>query len=131
MKNKIVRLILIIPGVLLFNYSLGQGGRKFTGRLVLLDGNQKNVSNLAVRLVDEGSGVTGTDGKFEIAIRENTGEVTLELVNTDLSIIYPTGGKALVPADQERSVEFIVGDSPKSILTKAVAKSNNELKDRL
>lgn len=84
-----------------------------------------------MRLVNEGQGVTGTDGKFEISIHGNTKEVTLELVSSDWKIIYPSGGKALVPVDDGKTTEFIVGDSPKDVLTRAVAKSNNEIKERL
>jgi hypothetical protein len=113
------------------NISYSQGTRKFIGKLVSFDGGNQNIIEQPVRLVNQGTGVTGTDGIFVIAINENIAEVTLELVNSDLNIIYPTGGKISVPKDQDAVVAFVVGDSPKDILTKAVAKSNNEIKNRL
>src|SRR5664279_5427538 len=109
----------------------GQGVRKFIGRLLMLDGGKTPVSNMSVRLVNEGSGVTGTDGKFEIAINNNSGAVTLELVKSKLVIIYPAGGIAKVPRDPNESIEFYIGESPKVIFTKAMAISNNELQKSL
>lgn len=124
-------IVLLLSILVLGHRCFTQGERKFIGRLVMLDGSQKALNNLPVRIVDQGQGVTGTDGKFEIAIKGDVREVTVELVSSDWKIIYPTGGKALVPVDENKSTEFIVGDSPKDVLTKAVAKSNNEIKERL
>ncbi|TKK64479.1 hypothetical protein FC093_22490 [Ilyomonas limi] len=123
---------LAIP-VLLFTVtsSLSQQDRRFKGRLVLLDGNQKLLKDIGVRLVDQGSGVTGTDGEFAIAISNKAASVTLDLVNSNWEIVYPIGGKISVPKDTNEVVDFIVGDSPKTILTQALAKSNNEIKSSL
>jgi hypothetical protein len=124
---------IIIPLFIMFSafISHGQETRKFTGRLVSFEGGSEHIANVPVRLVNQGSGVSGTDGIFTIAINENIGEVTLELINSELDIIYPTGGKTNVPKDQNAVVEFIIGDSPLDILTRAVAKSNNEIRNRL
>jgi hypothetical protein len=124
---------LFLTGVFLLHaiVAVCQGDRKFIGRLLYLDGGKKPVINMSVRLVNEGSGTTGTDGKFEIAINGNSGAVTLELVNSDRAIIYPAGGVAKVPKDPNELIEFYIGDSPKDILTKALAKSNNDLKNSL
>ncbi|MDB4922557.1 Ig-like domain-containing protein [Mucilaginibacter sp.] len=105
--------------------------RNFKGRVIFFDGNNKPLPNAPVRLVNEGSGTTGTDGIFTIAIKDTTNVVVLELVKSDWSIIYPVGGKAKVPKSANEEIEFYIGDSPKDILTKAVARSNNQLKDRL
>jgi len=104
---------------------------KFKGRLVLYDGAKKPLSNTAVRLVNEGVGTSGTDGIFTIAIHDTTGVVTLELVNKEFSIIYPAGGVAKVPKNANEVIDFYAGESTKEILTRAVAKSNNEIKNRL
>ena len=130
MKNY-VNYCLVILFLLSSGVSSGQAARKFTGKLVSFDGSNKSINNVSVRLVNLGTGVTGTDGIFTIPINENIETVTLELVNTNLSIIYPAGGHSNVPKNQDAVVEFVVGDSPKDILTKAVAKSNNEIKNRL
>jgi|GEM_PF-2559603 len=113
------------------NVCFAQADKKFTGRIVLLSGNPKEIENLSVRLIDIGPGITGTDGKFSIAIKKDAATVTLQLMKSDLTILYPSGGVAKVPADPNEVVAFIVGDSPKDMLTKAVAKSNNEIKTSL
>lgn len=125
---KVIIVLIFVFSVFISN---GQETRKFTGKLVSFEGGSENITNVAVRLVNLGNGVSGTDGIFTIAINENIDEVTLELVNSDLDIIYPTGGKTNVPKDQNAVVEFIIGDSPLDILTRAVAKSNNEIRNRL
>jgi hypothetical protein len=123
--------IMTLLFVLAFCFAHGQETREFTGRLVSFDGGKENITQVPVRLVNLGTGVTGTDGIFTIAIHENISEVTLELVNSEMDIIYPTGGRTNVPKDQNAVVEFIIGDSPLDILTRAVAKSNNEIRNRL
>lgn len=122
---------LFILFILFYNIGYGQATRKFTGKLVSFDGNNKTINNISVRLVNQQSGVTGTDGIFVIAINNDVEEVTLELANSELTIIYPAGGRVNIPKNPNAVVEFVVGDSPKEILTKAVAKSNNEIKNRL
>ena len=123
--------------LLFANFCFSQGDRKFTGKLTFLDGNKSLIQNVSVRLLNPGnsatigSGVTGTDGTFAISINKSIGSVTLELVKNDWSILYPLGGKIGVPIDPNEVVQFIIGDSPKDVLTKAVAKSNNEIKNRL
>lgn len=107
------------------------GQNKFKGRLVLFEDKKKPLINTAVRLVNEGEGVTGTDGIFTIAIHDTTVYVTLELVRSAMSIIYPAGGQAKLLKNSNDVVEFYVGESTKDILTRAVAKSNNEIKNRL
>ena len=109
----------------------GQADRKFIGRLLMLDGGKTPVGNMSVRLVNEGAGVTGTDGTFVIPINGNSGAVTLELVKSKMVIIYPAGGIAKVPKDPDAAIEFYVGESPKVIFTKAMAISNNELQKSL
>ncbi|MEO6893917.1 MAG: hypothetical protein ABI136_02720 [Ginsengibacter sp.] len=130
-RIKISILFFFLFLVLLCNFCFSQGDRKFTGRLIFLDGNQNLVKNVSVRLVDIGSTFTGTDGKFEIAINKNVGAVTLILVNSDWDILYPIGGRTSIPMDPNQVIQFIIGDSPKDVLTKAVAKSNNEIKNKL
>jgi hypothetical protein len=125
---KLTFILLFIIGT--FNLN-GQVTRKFTGKLVSFEGNEENIRNVSVRLVNIGSGVTGTDGIFSIAINQNHNVVTLELVNSDKDIIYPSGGRINVPMDPNAVVEIIIGDSPMDILTRAVAKSNNEIRNRL
>jgi Mg2+ and Co2+ transporter CorA len=123
--------IWVLVFVFAFYFSNGQETRKFTGKLASFEGGHENIANIPVRLVNQGTGVTGTDGIFTIAISENISEVTLELANSDLDIIYPADGRTNVPKDEHAIVEFIVGDSPLDILTRAVAKSNNEIRNRL
>ncbi len=120
-------LIILFPPI----FCNAQNTREFTGKLVSFNGNENTTKNVSVRLVNLGSGVSGTDGIFTIGINENVEEVTLELVNSNLNIIYPSAGKVSVPKSTNAVVEFVIGDSPKDILTKAVAKSNNEIKNRL
>src|SRR4249919_940407 len=91
---------------------MGQGDRKFIGRLLMLEGGKTPVVNMSVRLVNEGAGVTGTDGKFVIPINANSGAVTLELVKSKLVVVYPAGGIAKVPRDPNQEIEFYVGESP-------------------
>lgn len=123
---------IFLASILLFSdLSYCQGTRKFIGKLVSFEGGNQTITNQSVRLVNLGSGVTGTDGIFEIPINNKIDEVTLEIVNSDLNIIYPAGGKSSVPKDPNSIIVFVVGDSPKDILTKAIAKSNNEIKNRL
>ena len=117
--------------ILASDFSFSQEERNFTGRLVFLEGGHQSVNNVSVRLVNQGRGVTGTDGIFVIAINNTVGEVTLELVESEWNIIYPIDGKIGVPRDPNAITNFIIGASPKDILTKAVAKSNNEIKNRL
>jgi hypothetical protein len=129
--KKYSKRIMTLLFVLTVGFAHGQETREFTGRLVSFDGGTESIAQVPVRLVNMGTGVTGTDGIFTIAIHENTSEVTLELVNSEMDIIYPTGGRTNVPKNQNAVVEFIIGDSPLDILTRAVAKSNNEIRNRL
>ena len=131
MTAVIYRFTNIILLLLFVNVALCQQDRRFKGRLVLLDGNQKLLNNISVRLVDQGSGVTGTDGEFAIAVSNTVASVTLSLVNSNWDIIYPIGGKISIPKDTSEVVDVIVGNSPKTILTQALAKSNNEIKSSL
>ncbi|MFT3749219.1 MAG: hypothetical protein QM768_12920 [Agriterribacter sp.] len=124
-------ILLAMATLFAMGFCYGQNDRKFKGRLILLDGNQKVLNNVSVRLVDQGVAATGTDGKFEIAINSNVTSVTLQLVDNEWDILYPTGGKISVPKNADDIVEIVVGDSPKNILTKALAKSNNEIKNNL
>lgn len=104
---------------------------KFKGRLVLFDGQKKPMINTSVNLLNEGAGVTGTDGIFTISIHDTTTSVTLELVKNKMSIIYPAGGVAKVLKNSDEVVDFYVGESTKDILTRAVAESNNEIEKTL
>lgn len=130
MFKKCLRGSLVMCLLLLTHFAFSQNVRRFKGRIMLFDGN-KTLNNIPVRLVDQGGGTTGTDGQFIIPINNNISTVTLELVNSERSILYPPGGSVPVPKDSNVAVVFIVGDSPKDILTRAVARSNNEIKDRL
>lgn len=130
MKNHLGYLFLVFF-ILSSNVCVSQNTRKFTGKLVSFDGNDSILANVSVRLVNQGPGKTGTDGIFVISINNNVEEITLELVQSNLTVVYPAGGRINVPKNQNAVVEFVVGDSPKEILTKAVARSNNEIKDRL
>ena len=104
---------------------------KFRGRLILIDDKKKPMSNTPVRLVNEGDGATGTDGIFTISIHDTTSIVTLELIKNELSVLYPSGGVAKVLKNSNDVVDFYIGESAKDILTRAVAKSNNEIKNKL
>jgi len=131
------QLCFIFSLILFANFCFSQGTRKFTGKLMFLDGNRSLVQNVSVRLLNPGNGatigssVTGTDGTFEIPINKSIGSVVLELVKNDWSILYPLGGKISIPLDPNEVIQFIIGDTPKDVLTKAVAKTNNEIKNRL
>jgi hypothetical protein len=109
----------------------GQGTTRFKGRLVAMNGSDSLVQNVAVRLLDLGGGTTGTDGIFQIDINTQVNEVTLELVNSNWAIVFPVGGKASVPKNSATITEFIIGESTKDILTRAVARSNNDIKNNL
>lgn len=104
---------------------------QFKGKLVHLNGVDSLVQNIPLRLVDLGAGTTGTDGIFTIDINKNINEVTLELINSNSNIVYPTGGRAGIPKNPDTITEFIVGESTKNILTRAIAKSNNDFKNSL
>ncbi|ETZ21803.1 hypothetical protein [Pedobacter sp. V48] len=105
------------------------GQRKFVGRL--LDANRKPVVGMSLRVVNIGVAKSGTSGNFDVSIPENSDVVTLELVGSKLSIIYPFGGIAKVPKNKDEQIEFYIGESPTNLLTRAVAKSNNEMKENL
>jgi hypothetical protein len=129
MMKTFFKLALIIFQVLSVCSCFGQG--KFRGRIIFFDGVKKPAANVAVRLLREGDGTTGTDGIFTIAIHDTTRTITLELVKSPFAVIYPANGVAQVPKGDNQVIDFYIGDSPKDILTKAVAKSDNELKARL
>ncbi|HTI94302.1 MAG TPA: hypothetical protein VL727_27095 [Puia sp.] len=131
MTKRSLQSLLILLLVLPCHHSDGQGVRKFKGRLKILDGNKQQVINISVRLVDLGPGVTGSDGVFEIAINDNVRSVKLELVNSKWDIIYPIGGEIGVPQDPNLVTDFIIGDSPKELLTQAVAQLSNQLSKQL
>lgn len=130
MPKGCLRCCLVICLLLLTHVCFSQNVRRFKGRVVLFDGS-KALNNISVRLVDQGRGTTGTDGQFIIPINNNVSTITLELVDSDQSILYPPGGSVAVPRDSSIAIVFIVGDSPKDILTRAVARSNNEIKNGL
>jgi hypothetical protein len=105
------------------------GQRKFVGRL--LDADRRPVVGMGIRVVNIGPTKSGTGGDFEIAIPINSDVVTLELAEKKFSIIYPFGGIANVPKNQNQPIEFYVGTSPTKLLTMAIARSNNEMKENL
>ena len=124
-------LLHFLLGALLCSHTgWGQGARKFVGRVILVDGG-KPLANAPVRLVDQGNGATNSDGIFAIAVSSNTPQVTLELVNSNWSVIYPIGGVAKILRDSNESTNFYVGQSAKDILTRAIAVSNNDIKNKL
>ena len=88
MINVLFRFTTCIIFLLTASAVLCQQDRRFKGRLVLLDGNQKLLKDISVRLVDQGSGVTGTDGEFAIAISNKAASVTLNLVNSNWGKVY-------------------------------------------
>lgn len=108
-----------------------QQTQTFKGRLVHINGIDSLVKNIQVRLIDLGTGTSGTDGVFMIGIPKDTNEIILELVDNESTIIYPRGGKVSVPKNSDFLIEFIIGESTMNILTKAIARSNNEIKSNL
>jgi uncharacterized protein YueI len=110
---------------------LSQQTQTFRGRLIHINGVDSLVKSVQVRLLDLGAGTSGTDGIFSVAIPTDVNEVTVELVDGNSTIIYPRGGKTSVPRDPNTISEFIVGEPTMSILTRAIAKSNNEIKSNL
>lgn len=131
MTKRPLRSLWVLLLLLVNHHSDGQGVKKFRGRLKILDGNKQQVINVSVRLVDLGPGVTGSDGIFEIGINDNVRSVTLELVKSKWDIIYPIGGVIGVPQDPNQITDFIIGDSPKELLTQAVAQLSNQLSKQL
>lgn len=117
--------------LLLSQTAHSQKTRAFKGRLKILDGTKKDIFNIGVRLVGQGSSYTGSDGSFVIPINENTGSVTLELSSGKFDIVYPVNGVIGVPKDSSVITDFIVGSATKDILVKAIAQSRNELKGLL
>ncbi len=110
---------------------LAQQTQIFRGRLVHINGLDSLVQNIQIRLLDLGTGTSGTDGVFAIGIPKDINEVTVELVNNESTIIYPREGKISVPKNVDILVEVIIGESTMNILTKAIARSNNEIKANL
>lgn len=108
-----------------------QGERIFSGRLILLNSDQKYLAHEPVKLVNMGTGVSGTDGVFSIPINNSARNVTLVLSKSKLDILYPVGGITPVPKDPDEITNFIIGESPQTVLTRAVARSNNEIKRSL
>lgn len=129
--NFLNRLYFLCLFVSLSLFGYGQGVRNFIGRLVFIEGGDKSVGFVSVRLVNQGRSTTGTDGIFQMSINNMISEVTLELVDSKWEILYPIGGKIGVPNNPNTVTNFIIGASPKIILAQAIAHSNNEIKDRL
>lgn len=128
---QIYKYLLLAVFTFLLNKGYAQKAAIFKGRLMSLNGNTDIVQNVSVRLVNQGRGTTGKDGIFTIPISDSLREVTIELVDSKYNIIYPLGGRALIQKDLNTPLEFYIGESTKDILTKAIARSNNEIKSKL
>lgn len=123
------RTILVAFLILIYTASTCLAQRKFVGKI--LDESGKPVANQAVRVVSVGQGITRTDGTFTIAIPSDAKRLTVQMVSGNLTFMYPPDGVAKVPIDENENIEFFIGESPKVLLTKAIAKSNNDMKSRL
>ena len=126
-----IKHFLVLVLLLFCHMAYSQKVIRFKGRLRLLEGKKQTLYNLSVRLVGQGVSSTGTDGGFAIPVKENAGSVTLEIVDGEFDIIYPIGGVIPVPKDTAIISEFIVGDSPKKLLTRALGLVSDQLKSQL
>lgn len=101
----------LLIGIVLLAQTLtgfGQEPVRFRGHLV--HNKSKTLGRVEVRM-ESLLEISNDDGYFDILLPAGTSEARLDLPDKKLVIIYPRGGRILIPADPSKVTEIIIGET--------------------
>ncbi|MCO4293602.1 hypothetical protein NF867_12070 [Solitalea sp. MAHUQ-68] len=99
---------LVIISLIDINCVHGQSTQKFKGHLI--HNNNKVVAPLEVR-VESFLTITNNSGYFDVAIPADLVQARIELTDKRFMILYPTGGRVLIPKDPKLVTDIIIAES--------------------